>query len=78
MITKTQKPMALMIVEVIGVGVAIACIFWVLGHLAVFYFSGYIVVGEENRIVLFGEIALITSGLLCFIADFWFRKTSKP
>jgi len=75
---KTEKSMALMIMETIGVGVALACIFWVLGHLAAFYFFGYILVGEGNMLVLFSEIALITLGLLCFLADFLLRKTSKP
>lgn len=51
---------------VMGIGVALACIFWVLGHLVAFYFFGHILVGEENGLVLFSEITLITSGLLCF------------
>jgi len=63
-----------MIVETVGVGVALVCISWVLGHLVAFYFFGYILVGETNRLILFGEIAVITSGLLCFLADFWLRK----
>lgn len=76
--TGTEKPVVRMIVETVGVGVALACILWVLGHLAAFYFFGYILVGEENRLILFGEIAFITSGFLCFLTDFWLRKTSNP
>jgi hypothetical protein len=67
-----------MIVETVGVGVALTCIFWVLGHLAAFYFFGYILVGEENRLILLGEIALISAGSFCFLTDFWLRKTSTP
>ncbi len=76
--TTAGKPAVRIIIEAVGVGVALACIFWVLGHLAAFYFFGYILVGEENRLILFSEIAFITSGFLCFLADFWLRKTSNP
>ena len=75
---RTEKAVVRMVVETVGVGVALACIFWVLGHLAAFYFFGYILVGEENRLILLGEIALISSGFFCFLTDFWLRKTSTP
>jgi hypothetical protein len=75
--TRTERSVVRMLVETLGIGVALACMFWVLGHLTAFHFFGYILVGEENRLILFSEIALISSGFLCFLADFWLRKTSN-
>ena len=74
---KTRKHVKRLTVEIIGVGVALACIFWVLGHLVAFYFFGYVLIGEGNRLVLFSEIALITLGLLCFLTIFVEEKTEK-
>lgn len=59
-----------MIIRVIGFGVALGCIIWVLGHLVAFNFFGYFIVGESNKFILYGEIALVSFGLLCFIKTY--------
>ena len=59
------------LVEVIGAGVALGCIVWVLGHLLAFDFIGYFMVGESNKLILYGEIALVFFGLICFIKTFF-------
>jgi cation transporter-like permease len=66
------------IFETIGLGVATASIVWVLVNLFAFYLFGYVLVGEENRLILISEIALITFGLFCFLADLRLRITSEP
>ncbi len=66
------------IFETIGLGVAVASIFWVLINLFAFFFLGYVLVGEENRLVLVSEIALVTFGLFCFLKDLRLRITSEP
>ena len=55
------------LVEVVGAGVALGCIVWVLGHLIAFDFYGSFMVGESNKFILYGEITLVSFGLLCFI-----------
>ena len=66
---KTQR-----LVEVIGVGVALGCIVWVLGHLVAFDFYGYFIVGESNKLILYSEIVLVSLGLLCFLKLFFRDK----
>ena len=67
-----------LIFETIGLGVATASIFWVLVNLFAFYLFGYVLIGEENRLILISEIALVTFGLFCFLADLRLRITSEP
>jgi len=75
--TKIRNALKRIVVETLGVGVALACILWVLGHLVAFHFFGYILVGESNKLILFSEVALVTTGLLCFLRDLFLRKNSK-
>lgn len=77
MLVKSRKHIKHSIVEIVGVGVGLACISWVLVHLVAFYFFGYILIGEGNKLVLFCEIALISLGLLCFLTDFVEKKIEK-
>ena len=68
---RTQK-----LKEAMGVGVALGCIFWVLGHLIAFNFYGSFLVGESNKLVLFGETALVSSGLYFFLKKLFREKIS--
>lgn len=65
------------LIEVMGVGVALGCIIWVLGHLVAFVFYGSFMVGESNKLVLYGEIALVSLGLACFVIKTFFRDKNK-
>ena len=66
------------IVRIIGVGVALTCILWILGHLIAFSMFGYILVGETNKLILLMEILFIASGLTCFLIDFIKREKGDP
>ena len=68
MLERVQK-----LVEVIGAGVALGCIVWVLGHLLAFDFFGYFMVGESNKFILYSEIALVFFGLICFVKNVFSR-----
>jgi hypothetical protein len=57
--------------EAMGIGIALACISWVLVHLVIFFFYGYILVGETNKIILVGEVALTSLGLFCLLITFY-------
>jgi hypothetical protein len=59
-----------MLVEAVGLGVALVCIGWVLGHLIAFLSYGYVLIGDTNRLVLSVEVALVSFGLLCFLVTF--------
>ena len=59
------------LIESIGVGVALGCIVWVLGHLVAFDFYGYFLVGESNKFILYSEISLVCFGLVCFLKTFF-------
>lgn len=54
------------LIEIVGAGVAIACVVWVLWHLVAFL-NGYVLVGESNKLILLGEVAIVSFGLLCFL-----------
>lgn len=60
--------LAQILIEFAGTGVAIACIIWVLWHLVVFL-NGYVLVGESNKLILLGEVAVVSFGLLCFLIN---------
>ena len=64
------------LVEAMGIGVALGCITWVLGHLVAFDVYGSFLVGESNKLILYGEIGLVAFGLICFIKTF-FRDRTK-
>ncbi|UCH69659.1 MAG: hypothetical protein JSV29_05220 [Candidatus Bathyarchaeota archaeon] len=57
--------------EAMGIGIALACISWVLIHLIIFFFYGYVMVGETNKLILVGELALTSVGLLCLLVTFY-------
>jgi hypothetical protein len=57
--------------EAMGIGIALACISWVLVHLIIFFFYGYVLVGETNKLILVGEVALTSVGLLCLLITFY-------
>ncbi len=57
--------------EAMGIGIALACISWVLVHLVTFFFHGYVLVGEGNKLILVGEVALTSVGLFCLLVTFY-------
>ncbi len=57
--------------EAMGIGIALACISWVLVHLIIFFFYGYVLIGETNKLILVGEVALTSVGLLCLLVTFY-------
>ena len=63
--------------EAMGIGIALACISWVLAHLVIFFFNGYILVGETNKLILVGEVALTSTGLLCLLITFYKDRFSS-
>jgi len=63
--------------EAMGIGIALACISWVLVHLIIFFFYGYILVGETNKLILVGEVALTSVGLLCLLITFYKDRFSS-
>ena len=65
-----------MFVEALGLSVALVCMGWVLGHLIAFWFYGYILIGDTNRLVLLVEAVLVFFGLLCFLITFLRDKLS--
>lgn len=63
--------------EALGIGIALACISWVLGHLIIFFFYGYVLIGETNKLILAGEFALTSIGLLCLLVTFYKDRFSS-
>ena len=63
--------------EALGIGIALACISWVLVHLIIFFFYGYVLVGESNKLILIGEVALTSVGLLCLLITFYKDRFSS-
>lgn len=63
--------------EAMGIGIALACISWVLVHLIIFFFYGYVLVGETNKLILVGEVALTSVGLLCLLITFYKDRFSS-
>jgi len=63
--------------EAMGIGIALACISWVLVHLIIFFFYGYVLVGETNKVILVGEVALTSVGLLCLLITFYKDRFSS-
>lgn len=63
--------------ESMGIGVALACIGWALAHLIVFLSYGYVLVGENNKILLVAEITLTSIGLFCLLTTFCRDKLSS-
>ena len=63
-----------LIIRAVGLGIAVISMLWILAHLIAFSAFPYIIVGEPNPIILLAEIALITSGLACFIADLLMKR----
>ncbi len=76
MLEKRARSRKKQIFAAIGLGVAAASIFWVLINLFAFYLFGYVLIGEENRLILISEIVLVTFGLFCFLADLRLRIIS--
>ncbi|NIR86314.1 hypothetical protein GWO13_01590 [Candidatus Bathyarchaeota archaeon] len=63
--------------EALGIGIALACISWVLVHLIILFFYGYVLVGETNKFILVGEVALTSVGLLCLLITFYKDRFSS-
>jgi len=63
--------------EAMGIGIALACISWVLAHLVIFFFYGYVLVGETNKFILVGEVALTSIGLFCLLITFYKDRFSS-
>jgi len=63
--------------EALGIGIALACISWVLVHLIIFFFYGYVLVGESNKLILIGEVALTSVGLFCLLITFYKDRFSS-
>ncbi|MDH5375250.1 MAG: hypothetical protein OEW95_05485 [Candidatus Bathyarchaeota archaeon] len=63
--------------EAMGIGIALACISWVLVHLIIFFFYGYVLVGETNKFILVGEVALTSVGLFCLLLTFYKDRFSS-
>jgi hypothetical protein len=63
--------------EAMGIGIALACISWVLLHLIIFFFYGYVLVGETNKTILVGEVALTSIGLFCLLITFYKDRFSS-
>ncbi|MDH5664634.1 MAG: hypothetical protein OEY90_09225 [Candidatus Bathyarchaeota archaeon] len=63
--------------EAMGIGIALACISWVLVHLIIFFFYGYVLVGETNKFILVGEVALTSVGLFCLLLTFYKDRLSS-
>jgi len=63
--------------EAMGIGIALACISWVLVHLIIFFFYGYVLVGETNKVILVGEVALTSVGLFCLLITFYKDRFSS-
>ncbi|MGD8543747.1 MAG: hypothetical protein PVG48_01350 [Candidatus Bathyarchaeota archaeon] len=63
--------------EAMGIGIALACISWVLVHLIIFFFYGYVLVGETNKVILAGEVALTSIGLFCLLMTFYKDRFSS-
>ncbi|UCE16615.1 MAG: hypothetical protein JSV12_03125 [Candidatus Bathyarchaeota archaeon] len=63
--------------EAMGIGIALACMSWVLLHLIIFFFYGYILVGETNKFILVGEVALTSIGLLCLLITFYKDRLTR-
>jgi len=63
--------------EAMGIGIALACMSWVLLHLIIFFFYGYILVGETNKFILVGEVALTSIGLLCLLITFYKDRLAR-
>lgn len=63
--------------EAMGIGIALACISWVLVHLIIFFFYGYVLVGETNKVILAGEVALTAIGLFCLLITFYKDRFSS-
>jgi len=63
--------------EAMGIGIALACMSWVLVHLIIFFFYGYVLVGETNKLILVGEVALTSVGLLCLLITFYKDRFSS-
>jgi len=63
--------------EAMGIGIALACISWVLVHLIIFFFYGYVLVGETNKIILAGEVALTAIGLFCLLITLYKDRFSS-
>ncbi len=49
--------------EVLGLGLALTSMGWILGHLIAFAFLGSVLVGEPNRAIDLAEIGLISVGI---------------
>ncbi len=58
------------IIEAVGLGVGLTSMGWILGHLIAFAVLGRVLVGEDNRTVVFFEIGLVSLGILCLAASY--------
>ena len=63
--------------EVLGLGVALASMGWILGHLIAFAVLGRVLVGEDNRTVVFAEIGLVAVGICCLASSYIGRLTGR-
>lgn len=50
---------------VMGFGVAVACMLWVIGHLVCMLLNGNMLIGEPNKSILLVEIMVTSIGAVC-------------
>ncbi len=58
------------LLEVVGLGVALTSMGWILGHLIAFAVLGRVLVGEDNKSVIIAEIGLVGLGVFCLAASY--------
>lgn len=63
--------------EVLGLGVALTSMGWILGHLIAFAVLGRVLVGDDNKPVVFAEIGLVTLGICCLAASYVGRVAGR-
>ena len=58
------------ILETVGLGVALTSMGWILGHLIAYAVLGEVLVGEANKMVVFAEIGLMSTGICCLATSY--------
>lgn len=56
--------------EAVGISVALTSMGWILGHLIAFAVLGKVLVGEDNKGVVFAEIGLLAMGICCLAVSY--------
>jgi hypothetical protein len=63
--------------EVLGLGVALTSMGWILGHLIAFAVLGRVLVGEDNKTIILAEIGLVSVGICCLAASYVGRLSGR-